>query len=73
MGKLDLLGWVEPFGDYDRLRKTAETYRVGELELHAISLDDLIRVKEHIGRSKDGDSLYQLLAIKRIREEGMRA
>lgn len=69
LGKLDLLGWVEPFGDYDQLVQNAETYHVGELELRAISLDDLIRVKEHIGRAKDRDSLYQLLAIKRIRDE----
>jgi hypothetical protein len=33
-------------------------------------LDDLIRVKEHIRRSKDNDSLFQLKAIKQIRNEG---
>lgn len=69
----DILGYVEPLGDYAALEKNAETYPVGNLQLKVISLDDLIRVKQHIGRSKDRESLLQLLAIKRIREEtGMR-
>jgi hypothetical protein len=37
--------------------------------LKVIALDDLIRVKEHIARKKDSESLFQLRAIKRLREE----
>ncbi|HEY8665848.1 MAG TPA: hypothetical protein VIL86_04240 [Tepidisphaeraceae bacterium] len=69
IGKLDLLGYVEPIGDYGALKKKATVYEIGKLELDVIDLDDLIRIKEHIGRAKDRDSLFQLLAIKRIREE----
>lgn len=69
VGKVDLLGWVEPLGDFEALIQRAEPYPVGDMLLHVISLDDLIRVKEHVGRAKDRDSLYQLLAIKRIRDE----
>ncbi len=68
-GDLDLLGYVEPIGDYDRLDKKAANYQVGDLELRVIALDDLIAIKRHINRPKDRESLYQLLAIKRIREE----
>jgi len=68
-GPLDLLGWVEPFGDFESLLPNSETYRVGDVELRTIGLEDLIRVKEHIARSKDSDSLFQLLAIRRIRNE----
>jgi hypothetical protein len=39
------------------------------MRLRTISLDDLIRVKRHIDRGKDSESLFQLLAIKRVREE----
>jgi hypothetical protein len=66
---LDLLGWVEPIGNYDALLQNCQTYPVGEFSVNVINLDDLIRIKQHIKRSKDVDSLYQLLAIKRIREE----
>jgi predicted nucleotidyltransferase len=69
LGKLDLLGWVEPLGDYESLLKHAEVYPVGEMRLSVIGLDDLIRIKKHIRRSKDHDSLLQLLAIKKIRAE----
>jgi predicted nucleotidyltransferase len=72
-GPLDLLGWVDPLGDFDALARHAETYRIGDLVVRTISLDDLIRVKEHIRRAKDRDSLFQLKAIKRFRDEGQSA
>ena len=68
-GDLDLLGHVEPIGDYACLDKRATTYRVADLELRVIDLDDLIRIKRHINRLKDRESLFQLLAIKKTREE----
>ena len=68
-GDVDLLGTVEPIGDYDALVQHAETHRVGSLDLKTISLDDLIKVKEHIRRPKDRDSLFQLQAIQRLRNE----
>jgi hypothetical protein len=67
----DILGHVEPLGGYDQLLPRSEREIVGTKALLMISLDDLIRVKEHIKRAKDGESLMQLLAIKRIREEGL--
>ena len=69
VGPLDLLGWVEPLGDYDAMLKHAESYQLGGLTVRTISLDDLIKVKEHIRRTKDKGSLFQLAAIKQIRNE----
>jgi len=66
---LDLLGLVEPIGDFDQLLENAERYEFGGVDLIAIGLDDLIRVKEFINRSKDRDSLFQLRAIKQVRAE----
>ena len=66
---LDLLGWVEPIGNYDALLKNCQMYPIGSLSVKVTSLDDLIRIKQHIRRPKDVDSLYQLLAVKRVREE----
>lgn len=41
--------------------------------MRVIGLDDLIRIKRYIGRPKDRESLLQLEAIKRLREqEGLR-
>jgi hypothetical protein len=67
IGPLDLLGHVEPIGDFEALNARAEIFPVDGRPTKTISLDDLIRVKEHIRRAKDRDSLYQLQAIKQLR------
>jgi len=69
IGQLDLLGWVEPIGLYEALIPASEVYNVGEFQIRTIGLDDLIRIKQHIGRPKDRDSLLQLLAIRTLRNE----
>jgi predicted nucleotidyltransferase len=69
-GPLDLIGEVEPIGPYEKLLPHSEEYDVWRLRIRTISLDDLIRVKRHIGRPKDSESLNQLLAIRRVRAEG---
>jgi len=71
-GDLDLLGWVEPLGGYEEIAPNAEEFPVDDLVFRAISLDDLIRVKQHIRRPRDEDALRQLLAIKRARGEEQR-
>lgn len=69
IGDLDILGHVEPIGDFEQLAVHAETHPAGRFQFRTIALDDLIRVKRHLNRRKDQDSLFQLLAIKRLREE----
>lgn len=72
-GDFNLIGYVEPVGDFEQIIKNAETYQIGDLTVQVIALDDLIRVKRHLGRMKDQSSLFQLEAIKRVRaEEGRR-
>ncbi len=68
-GPVDFLGWVEPHGPYEAMLPQSESYPVGDMEIRTIGLEDLIRVKEHIRRSKDSDSLFQLLAIRKLRNE----
>ncbi len=69
-GPLDLLGWVEPFGEYDVFVGRAEAYIYERKPLLVMALDDLIRIKRHVNRPKDQASLVELLAIKRERERG---
>jgi predicted nucleotidyltransferase len=66
---LDLLGEVVPIGQYEDLLKHAESYPAYGTNLLTISLEDLLRVKQHINRPKDQESIYQLLAIQRLRKE----
>ena len=70
---LDFLGYLEPIGTYEDLLPHAETVSIGVRPTHVIGLDDLIRIKRYLGRPKDRESLFQLEAIKRVREqEGLR-
>jgi hypothetical protein len=68
-GPLDLIGEVEPIGDYDALARHAETYELWGMRFRTLSLEDLMRVKKHLGRPKDLELLQMLMAIKRMREE----
>ena len=69
IGSLDLLGWVEPFGGYDELAPRAEAHEVSGYRVLSISLDDLIKIKRHIRRDKDQAAVFQLEAIKKMREQ----
>ena len=63
LGDLDMLGEIEPIGGFDALAVHAESFD----RFRTISLDDLIRAKEHIKRPKDFESLLQLRAIRASR------
>jgi hypothetical protein len=69
VGPLGLLGWVEPLGTFESLVPNCETYEVGNLIIRTIGLEDLIRIKQHLQRPKDRDSLFQLMAIRKVRKE----
>ena len=50
-----------------------EIVSIGGHATRVIGLDDLIRIKRYLGRPKDKESLLQLEAVKRLREqEGLR-
>jgi predicted nucleotidyltransferase len=70
---LDFLGYLEPIGTYEDLLPHAEVVSIGGHATRVIGLDDLIRIKRYLGRPKDKESLLQLEAVKRLREqEGLR-
>jgi len=70
---LDFLGYLEPIGTYEDLLPRAEIVSIGGHATRVIGLDDLIRIKRYLGRPKDKESLLQLEAVKRLREqEGLR-
>jgi predicted nucleotidyltransferase len=69
LGDLDLLSYVEPVGEYEQLMKCREIYDLGAFQVSTIGLEDLLRVKLHINRVKDQESIVQLRAILKIRNE----
>lgn len=67
-GSLDLIGYLEPIGGYEEAVVAAQDMAIGPWTVKVLSLDDLIRIKEHIQRPKDRDSLMHLHAIRRLRD-----
>lgn len=66
---LDFLAYLDPVGTYDDLFPGSDTLEMSGRAVRVIGLEDLIRIKRHLGRPKDRESLLQLEAIKRLREE----
>jgi len=68
LGPLDLLGWVEPFGDFDSLVERSEIIDLETCKVRVIGLRDLIIIKRHLNRPKDQAAAFQLEAIQRLRD-----
>jgi len=64
----DILGEARPIGARHRLMANHEVHGIYGDDAKTIGLDDLIAVTRHIAREKDSGSLYELLAVKRVRE-----
>jgi hypothetical protein len=60
-GPVDILSSILGVGDFDRVRSASIQVELFERSCRVISLDDLIRAKEALGRDKD------LLAAKELR------
>ena len=61
LGPLDILSSIRGVGDFERIRGHAIEIELFGRRCRVISLDDLIRAKEAVGREKD------LLAVKELR------
>ncbi len=61
LGALDVLSTILGVGDFERVRSAATEIELFGRRCRVISLDDLIRAKEALGRDKD------LLAAKELR------
>ena len=65
-GPLDLLGYLEPLGNFDAIAERAFAVNIAGIDVKVIHIDDLIAIKQHLRRPKDQQSLLQLLAIKKL-------
>ena len=63
LGELDLTFQPAATGGYSALDRTAETHRVGEVQVRVAALADVIRSKEAAGRDKDFAALPELYRL----------
>jgi predicted nucleotidyltransferase len=64
LGRLDILGAVEPLGSYAEVVRGSEPMKLYGKEVRVLSMDQLITVKAHVGRPKDKQVELELRAIR---------
>jgi predicted nucleotidyltransferase len=69
MGVIDILTSVLGVGDYERLKSNSERVEVDGKEYRVISLEDLIKAKEALGRERDLLTAKELRAIAAKRRQ----
>jgi predicted nucleotidyltransferase len=67
-GPVDLLFVLEPWGTYDELRASAVEIAGFGVTIPIVSLDDLIALKEALGRPKDLRVAVELEELRRRRD-----
>lgn len=64
LGQLDCLGLIQGVGDFEEVKKHSIEVSLPAGVCRILSLDDLIRSKEAMGRPRDKESVLQLRAIR---------
>jgi hypothetical protein len=70
LGDLDLLGDVPGGGTYERLAPGSTTVTVFGVDVHVVTLTQLIRLKRAAGRPRDLEAVAELEAILDERATG---
>ncbi|MBI5052391.1 MAG: nucleotidyltransferase [Chloroflexi bacterium] len=68
-GALDLLGEVEPLGEFERVVQYSEVAELFGFNVRVLSLDGLIRAKRKAGRKKDLLVLPELEALLEMQKK----
>lgn len=68
-GIVDIISSISGLGDFESVRVNSETFDIGGEKFRLISLPDLVRAKEFMGREKDLLAAKELRAIAAMREK----
>ena len=70
LGELDLLAVPDGADSFEGLWERSVEMTLGGFSVRAASVDDLIAMKRAANRPKDQAHLYELLALKKLLEDG---
>lgn len=68
LGKIDFIGEVAGFPNYEAVKRASETINILGMECRILSLSGLIRAKEAAGRKKDLEALVELKGLLEIKK-----
>lgn len=69
LGKIDFLGEVAGFLNYDAVKEASEPVTILGMQCWVLSLAGLIRAKQAAGRKKDLEAVVELKSLLEIREK----
>lgn len=64
LGVLDIIGELPPVGGYREVAESAVEISVLGIRYRVIGIDELIRIKDQLGRGKDQETARELRAIR---------
>jgi hypothetical protein len=67
-GVIDILSTITGLGDFNSVRASSETFEIAGKKFRLMSLPDLVRAKESLGREKDILAAKELRAIAAMRQ-----
>ena len=69
LGKIDFLGEVAGFSNYEAVKNASEIVNILSMDCQVLSLQGLIRSKQAAGRKKDLEAVIELKSLLQIREK----
>ena len=69
-GRLDVMASVPGLGSFEEILPGVMMIAIGDLQIPILNLDQLIQAKSVLDQPKDREHLDQLLAIRKLREQG---
>jgi len=69
LGKIDFLGEVAGFPNYEAVKKASEVINILGMKCQILTLSGLIRAKQAAGRKKDLEAVVELKSLLQIREK----
>jgi len=68
IGQLDCLSFIDGLGDYDQVKRASRLVEVEDMKMYVLSLGALIKTKRAMNRPRDREAIFQLEAIKKLKE-----
>jgi predicted nucleotidyltransferase len=69
LGDIDLLGEVSGLGAFASVKASSDVMKIGEIDVHVLSLAGLIRSKTAAGRPRDLYVLPELKALEELKKK----
>ena len=67
IGQLDCIGFVEGVGNFEQVRKQSAIIEINKIKIPVLNIDAIIESKKTLNRDKDKETILQLKALKKLK------